>query len=166
MNTQILPSIRQVALITFVFAALILPQSARAQWYGYEQYGYEEYGYEEYYGQSAYYEQPTYYYQQPTYYYEEPWYGYEPTYYYEQPTYNYYQPFYYEQPTYYQQPTYNYYQPTYYSGGGVNPNTPHYPTGDRDALGNDLCYWADYGRSSCDFNPHQWIYDPYTGTWY
>lgn len=53
-----------------------------------------------------------------------------------------------------------------YGGYGVNPNTPHYYTGDRDALNNELCYWADYGRSPCDFNPHQWVYDPYTGTWY
>ncbi len=39
-------------------------------------------------------------------------------------------------------------------------------TGDTDAFGNQLCYWQGYGRSDCSFNPHQWVYDPYTGTWY
>jgi len=39
-------------------------------------------------------------------------------------------------------------------------------TGDRDALGTPLCDWQGYGRSDCSFNPHQWVYDPYSGTWY
>jgi hypothetical protein len=39
-------------------------------------------------------------------------------------------------------------------------------TGDHDAFGSPLCNWQGYGRSDCSFNPHQWVYDPYTGTWY
>lgn len=76
--------------------------------------------------------------------------------YYQQPSYQY-------QPTYYQQP----YQYTYdYGYSTPSPHNYSYPTGDRDALGNDLCFWEGYGRSSCDFNPRQPVYDYYTGTWY
>lgn len=110
-----------------------------------------------------------------TYYYEDyssGGYGYE--------SYSYYPAYsasYYYVPNYYYYPQISYYQPasyypaypnpsTSYGYGGVNPYNYSIPTGDTDALGNELCYWEDYGRSSCDFNPHQWIYDPWTGTWY
>lgn len=40
-------------------------------------------------------------------------------------------------------------------------------TGDYDLLGQPLCQWSDYnGRTPCSYDPHQWIYDPYTGSWY
>ena len=57
----------------------------------------------------------------------------------------------------------SYSQPPY---GGGYPNNYSYPTGSTDAFGYSLCNWQDYGISRCDFNPHQWVYDPYTGTWY
>lgn len=44
---------------------------------------------------------------------------------------------------------------------------PAYPTGDTDFAGTPLCQWYDYsGRSPCAFDPQQWVYDPYTGSWY
>lgn len=44
---------------------------------------------------------------------------------------------------------------------------PAYPTGDYDLVGQPLCQWYDYnGHTPCNYDPHQWIYDPYTGTWY
>jgi hypothetical protein len=103
----------------------------------------------------------------------ESWYGYYSyeSYYYEPAAYYY-------PPVYYQiamEPVYSYsvfhsVQPasTWHEGYGytVNPYNYSIPTGDTDAFGNELCYWEDYGRSSCDFNPHQWIYDPWTGSWY
>ncbi len=46
------------------------------------------------------------------------------------------------------------------------PQVPHQYTGDSDAFGAPLCDWAGYGRSDCSFDPHQWVYDPYSGTWY
>lgn len=39
-------------------------------------------------------------------------------------------------------------------------------TGDTNVFGSQLCNWQGYGRSDCSFNPHQWVYDPYSGTWY
>jgi len=60
-----------------------------------------------------------------------------------------------------------YYQDAYGGGYGYQ-NFGYYPqpTGARDLLGNDLCNWGDYSGYPCSFDPHQWIYDPYTGTWY
>lgn len=44
---------------------------------------------------------------------------------------------------------------------------PAYPTGDYDFAGTPLCQWYDYnGRTPCAYDPHQWVYDQYTGTWY
>lgn len=46
-----------------------------------------------------------------------------------------------------------------YNGYGT---TRAYPWGDYTR-----CYWgADYGYSSCSFDPHQWLYDPWTDSWY
>lgn len=37
-----------------------------------------------------------------------------------------------------------------------------YPWGDYTR-----CYWgSDYGYNSCSYDPHQWLYDPYSGEWY
>jgi hypothetical protein len=68
-------------------------------------------------------------------------------------------------------PTYSYpeYDPYYAANSNYYTMYPQQNlgfTGDRDALGTPLCNWQGYGRSDCDFNPHQWVYDPYTGTWY
>ena len=125
-----------------------LPMLSHAQtWYGYDPYAasYGGYWYEESYsyGYGGY---------------DQSYYN---SYYYDP----YVQPVYYQPVSYYPS-TYYYPQPSYYYGGGVNPNSYYVPTGDTDALGNELCYWEDYGRSSCDFNPHQWVYDSWTGTWY
>ena len=58
----------------------------------------------------------------------------------------------------YVQNSYDVYPPTYYGG---------YPTGDAVPwLGGQMCYYPNYGRSPCNFDPHQYIYDPWTGTWY
>lgn len=69
--------------------------------------------------------------------------------------------------------TYPIYQEQSYSydggyGGYGQPNFGYspQPTGGRDLLGNDLCNWGDYSGYPCSFDPHQWIYDPYTGSWY
>lgn len=44
---------------------------------------------------------------------------------------------------------------------------PSYPTGDYDLLGTPLCQWYDYnGATPCAYDPHQYVYDQYTGTWY
>jgi hypothetical protein len=44
---------------------------------------------------------------------------------------------------------------------------PSYPTGDYDLLGTPLCQWYDYnGATPCAYDPHQWVYDQYTGSWY
>lgn len=71
----------------------------------------------------------------------------------------------YSQPSYLQQPYYYGYGSSY----GYSTPSPYnyrYPVGDTDAFGYDLCYWEGYGRSRCDFNPRQPVYDYYTGTWY
>ena len=45
------------------------------------------------------------------------------------------------------------------SGYGI---TRSYPWGDYTS-----CYWgADYGYYSCNEDPHQWLYDPYSGEYY
>lgn len=43
-----------------------------------------------------------------------------------------------------------------------------YPTGDTVPwTGGQLCEFPDYnGRALCGSNPNQWIYDPWTGSWY
>lgn len=59
-------------------------------------------------------------------------------------------------------------------GQGVNQygqNVPYsygYPTGDTVPLiGGQLCDFPDYnGRALCGSNPNQYIYDPWTGSWY
>lgn len=44
---------------------------------------------------------------------------------------------------------------------------PSYATGDYDLLGTPLCQWYDYnGATPCAYDPHQWVYDQYTGSWY
>lgn len=44
---------------------------------------------------------------------------------------------------------------------------PAYATGDYDLLGTPLCQWYDYnGATPCAYDPHQRVYDQYTGTWY
>ena len=63
----------------------------------------------------------------------------------------------YKQP--YQYPSYNSYGGY---GGSYAPST-----GLKDFWGNDMCNWgSDYGNFPCDRDPHQWIQDPYTGSWY
>lgn len=146
MKTARIPGTLAAALTIGFF--ILMPSISEA-WYGYDPYdaaSYSSYWYEEsysydYYSSGQHYQYDPYYYQP----YAQPMYYYEPTYYY--------------QGAYYPQPSYSY-------GGGVNPHSYSIPTGDTDALGNELCYWEDYGRSSCDFNPHQWVYDAWTGTWY
>ena len=65
-----------------------------------------------------------------------------------------------------------YYEEQFYGYGGYGgygqPNFGYtaQPTGGRDLLGNDLCNWGDYRGYPCSYDPHQWIYDPYTGSWY
>lgn len=70
-----------------------------------------------------------------------------------------------------------YYPDQSYAGGGFGHGYPQdgygsqfghaRPTGDYDLIGQPLCEWYDYnGRTPCSFDPHQWIYDPYTGSWY
>ncbi len=98
-----------------------------------------QYGYEYYLPAQTVY--PVYYYPEYYYYYPQQYYYYPQTYYYQPPAYS-----------------YGYSQPVSYYGGS--------PTGDADAFGHDLCYFADYGRSRCDSDPHQWVYDAWTGTWY
>ncbi len=61
-----------------------------------------------------------------------------------------------------------------WSGQGVNmygQNVPYsygYPTGETVPLiGGPLCDFPDYdGRALCGSNPNQYIYDPWTGSWY
>jgi hypothetical protein len=75
-------------------------------------------------------------------------------------------------PSYSYAPQYQY--PSYGYGGGYNmygQNVPYsygYPTGDTVPLiGGQLCEFPDYdGRALCGSNPNQWIYDPWTGSWY
>lgn len=64
--------------------------------------------------------------------------------------------------SYPQYSSFSYTQPSYgYSGSYAQP------TGGTDFWGNQLCNWgADYQGYPCDRDPHQWIQDPYTGSWY
>lgn len=95
-----------------------------------------------YYGQNSYYYYPTYY---------------------DPQTYYYPQQYYYEYPSYPAYPTYT----SYYGYTSTpSPYNYSYPTGDTDTFGYDICYWEGYGRSRCDFNPRQPVYDHWTGTWY
>lgn len=86
------------------------------------------------------------------------------------------------QPQQYSYPQYSYGQwnptsPNYANapyGQGVNmygQNVPYsygYPTGETVPLiGGQLCEFPDYdGRALCGSNPNQYIYDPWTGSWY
>ena len=85
----------------------------------------------------------------------------------------------YQTPQSYSMPSYNPSQYSSYSypqyDSSYAPYSSYYTTypqqnmgytGDTDALGSQLCNWQGYGRSDCSFNPHQWVYDPYSGTWY
>ena len=69
----------------------------------------------------------------------------------------------------YPQATYGY-QPQQYSGPSYNSygyGSYAQPTGQTDFWGNNLCNWGgDYQGYPCDRDPHQWIQDPYTGSWY
>ena len=74
-------------------------------------------------------------------------------------------------PQYYT-PSYSY-APTYGYGGynRYGQNVPYsygYPTGDTVPwIGGQMCEFPDYdGRALCGSNPNQWIYDPWTGSWY
>lgn len=58
---------------------------------------------------------------------------------------------------------YGYQQPTYYGGGYGGYGTPD---GGTDIWGNPSCNWGDYQGYSCGTDPHQWIYDPYSGEYY
>lgn len=108
------------------------------------------------------YVQPSVYAQPQQYqYYTQPQYGYQ-QYGYQQPQYGYYG----QQPTYgsygsYQQPSQLYKQQAtrQYPAYG-------YPTGDTTILGQDLCYYADYGVTGCGFDPRQRVWDPWTMSWY
>jgi hypothetical protein len=103
-----------------------------------------------------------------------PSYGY-PNYYagYFQPMYqpSYYQPSYQLAYQTYYEPAY-FYEPSYYphySYGSYGPGQSYapQPTGGTDFWGNQLCNWGPgYGGYPCDRDPHQWIFDPYTGTYY
>lgn len=81
----------------------------------------------------------------------------------------------------YTYPQYNYAYPQTYNpippapyGQNVNmygQNVPYsygYPTGETVPwIGGQLCEFPDYdGRALCGSNPNQWIYDPWTGSWY
>jgi hypothetical protein len=47
------------------------------------------------------------------------------------------------------------------------PNTYGVYTGNTDLFGTPLCDWSSgYKGYDCSYDPHQWVYDPYTGTWY
>jgi hypothetical protein len=64
-----------------------------------------------------------------------------------------------------------YYDQYSYGGGYGGYGQPNFgyspqPIGSRDLLGNELCNWGDYRGYPCSYDPHQWIYDPYTGDWY
>ena len=69
----------------------------------------------------------------------------------------------YANPTYSYTPSYSYGYDTYSYGGGYYPQ----PAGTKDFWGNPMCNWgSDYGNFPCDRDPHQWVQDPYTGSWY
>jgi hypothetical protein len=116
-------------------------------------------------------------YQHNSYGYGSPQYSYDthPGYYAE----NYYLPQY--QTYSHSYPQYNYAYPQAYNpippapyGQGANmygqpvPYSYGYPTGETVPwTGGQLCEFPDYdGRALCGSNPNQWIYDPWTGTWY
>jgi hypothetical protein len=147
----------------FALMFVIMPVAANAQSYYYPG------GYPGYNSPVIYSVQPTY---QQSYGYQYP-----QQYNYYTPQYQQYGQQYYYQPQYQQQSQsqqqYQQYQSSYYAPQQyvVNSNNPpytgSYPTGDRDPIGNQLCYYPSYGaRYSCDSDPHQWVYDYWTGTWY
>jgi len=85
---------------------------------------------------------------------------------YNYPQYNQYPQQQYSYPQY-NTPQYNYYpQQTHYTQ--PVPYSYGYPTGDTAPwTGEQLCTFPDYnGRAACGSNPNQWIYDPWTGSWY
>lgn len=109
----------------------------------------------------------------------------------QNPSYPTYQPVAYSYPTYgYQNYGYQYAMPTYqtynyapyydwsYGGtGGYSYGSSYsYPSygytypnqvPGTDLWGNDMCYWgAGYNNFPCDRDPHQWVFDPYTSTYY
>jgi len=90
-----------------------------------------------------------------------------PSYYPPQKSYNYNS---YTMPQTYSYPQYAQYNyPQYSSYSYQPPYGGGYPqaTGGKDLWGNQLCNWgSDYRGYPCDRDPHQWIYDPYTGTYY
>jgi hypothetical protein len=123
----------------------------------------------------------------PSFYAPQPSYSYSlnaPGFYTGYPSYNMYsQPMYYDYGYYsgyqnysynyyptYSYPTYNTYNPYYDPYDAYFPSTQlsyGYPTGDAVPwLGGEMCYYPDYGRSPCAFDPHQPIYDVWTGTYY
>lgn len=79
-----------------------------------------------------------------------------------------YQP--YSYPQYYGAPSYGFAPYGSYSNmyGQPVPYSYGYPTGDTVPLiGGQLCEFPDYdGRALCGSNPNQWVYDPWTGSWY
>jgi hypothetical protein len=92
------------------------------------------------------------YYQQPQYY--------QPTYYAPQGNYYNYDPY-----ALYYTPQYTYYPQSYgYGGYGSYP----VPLGTTNLLGQQLCDWGNgYRGYDCNHShPAQYIYDPYSGTWY
>ncbi|OGG72527.1 hypothetical protein A3A38_04175 [Candidatus Kaiserbacteria bacterium RIFCSPLOWO2_01_FULL_53_17] len=149
--------------ITASFAALIIAVGLPISAFAYVEYG-------------AYYYTPSYaqMYYQPMY-----AYAYSPmqnsqqnTYiqYPQQYSYNYNPPSYGSHPQY-TYPQYNYPQYSYPQHGYYSQPSPYfygYPTGDTVPwLGGPMCYFPDYGgRAACGSNPNQWVYDPWTGSWY
>lgn len=84
---------------------------------------------------------------------------------YQQPMYQQHQPTYY-QPQYSYAPQ-NYYMPQNYARPPQSYSYSPQPTGGTDLWGTPLCSWgADYMGYPCDRDPHQWIFDPYSGSWY
>lgn len=63
---------------------------------------------------------------------------------------------------------YGYQQPQYMPSYGYGGYGGGYgmPDGGRDIWGNPSCNWGDYRGYGCGYDPHQWIYDPYSGTYY
>ncbi len=118
-------------------------QPSQYQNYGYQNYGYQNYSYGQNY--NNYYTQPVNYAQT----------SYAP--------YNY--------APYYDYGYQNYsYTPSYNSGYNSNPSygyTYSNQVPGTDLWGNDLCYWGEgYNNLPCDRDPHQWVYDAYSGSWY
>ena len=62
------------------------------------------------------------------------------------------------------------YDPSYASFSGYYTNYPYsygQYTGNSNLFGTPLCNWGGgYNGYACDRDPHQWVYDPYTSTWY